>query len=776
MKPRWLRNLITIALMVLVGCSRSSTPPPPPDPTAAPSAQPTLAAVTPTSPPIEPVDPPVEPLDPPADPFALISQESLFAFLEGLTAVQPYSGWRSSATEGEAEALDYVAERLSELEYPEGLGIELERQSFYVFLSTELWETRLHLTVDGQEVEVPADGLRGHRDDVAQALRFDSDGELNDSTRDPVVVAGPVVLVRSAEAIAVITPADLKGKVVFLDYAAIDRVLHGKRKAVEIASDLLAKEPAGLMLVTHSSTAPGESHGTFVGDLSALTWVETRPAPPTLYARLEDLAPAGIAGWDDLARVEAARLTWDADVFSPGTSGNLVARIPGVDPSQAVILGAHIDSPNRPGAMDDGSGSVVLLEVARVLDATRVQPATDLYLVWFGSEELGLYGSYHFVSTHQELLDRTLAMLQIDMLARPLDGIDAYLNLVAWPYGRLGDDRLTWPDYLAGAADRQGVWTQPVDFYGIESDNTAFAGFDVPNANLIYMNYPEMEPLGGVHYACHIHDPYDTVDLAQEVGDVLEEMVRVALAAALETGWDAPALRVTGQPDRRALFVASHTESVHMSPTTLTELGMALAWEGFDVDVIPYGQVVASAQALEGAALVVVLPVLDYPSPDGDPDVYDAAWSEEEIAALEAYVAGGGLLVLTNSAHRLKYNNTVLDPNEDWADVNALAGRFGITYQGGTLPGTQAQAEGEHPLVAGVALLELAEANGVPFSLSEGQVLARVGEELAAALVDYGDGGGQVLALADVGMLGAGEGEPANLPFWLNLARYARSR
>jgi hypothetical protein len=75
-----------------------------------------------------------------------------------------------------------------------------------------------------------------------------------------------------------------------------------------------------------------------------------------------------------------------------------------------------------------------------------------------------------------------------------------------------------------------------------------------------------------------------------------------------------------------------------------------------------------------------------------------------------------------------------------------------------------------------VALLELAEANGVPFSLSEGQVLARVGAELAAALVDYGDGGGQVLALADVGMLGAGEEEPANLPFWLNLARYARSR
>jgi hypothetical protein len=614
-----------------------------------------------------------------------------------------------------------------------------------------------------------------------------------------VVVEGPVVLVRQAEEIEALSPADgsaepssrasrlsstksqaegpaeaLKAKVVFVDYAVIDRELLGRERAVKVASDLVAKEMAGLVLVTRFSNQPKESHGSFVGDVSALNWVETSPAPPTLYVRLEDLTPAGISSWDDLARVEAARLTWDADVFSPGTSGNLVARIPGADPSRAVILGAHIDSPNSPGAMDDGSGSAVLLEVARVLDAAQVQPAVDLYLVWFGSEELGLYGSYHFVSTHQELLDRTLAMLQIDCLTRPLDGIDAYLNLVTWSYGRLGDDHLTWPDYLAQTVDRQGVGTYAVNHYGIESDNTAFNGFDVPNANLIYMNYPEMEGLGGVHYAGHLHDPYDTVELAREVGDVLEQMARVALAAALETGREDPDLHVTPRPDRRALFVASHTESVHMSPTTFTDLGMALAWEGFDVDLIPYGQAVTPAD-LEDTDLVVVLPVVDYPSPDGDPDLYDEAWSEEETAALEAYVAGGGLLVLTNSAHRLKYINWVQDPNEDWSDANALAARFGITYHNGTLSSNQAQTEGENPLVEGVAILELAEANGMPFSLTEGQVLAQADGELAAALVDYGQGGGQVLVLADVGLLGTGGDQPLNLTFWQNLARYAQS-
>jgi hypothetical protein len=40
--------------------------------------------------------------------------------------------------------------------------------------------------------------------------------------------------------------------------------------------------------------------------------------------------------------------------------------------------------------------------------------------------------------------------------------------------------------------------------------------------------------------------------------------------------------------------------------------------------------------------------------------------------------------------------------------------------------------------------------------------------------VEYGDAGGQVLVLADVGMLSAGPEGPVNLPFWRNLAQYAR--
>ena len=777
MKPNWLRTLMAVTLIALAGCSISPRPTATPAPIATNTP---LPAPTPTP---QPGPTSTEPATASADPFDHISQESLFAYLEELTGIQPYSGWRNSASEGEAEALDMVAQKLEGLEHVRDLGLELERQTFHVFMGTELWETRLHLTTDGHEVEVPADGLRGHRDDIDQTLRFDSDGTLNDRESNPVVVEGPVVLIGSLADISALRATDLKGKIAFVDYATIDRSILGKEQALHFASELVSIEPSGLVLVTRFSNQPGESHDSFVGDVCALNEVPVEPAPPTLYVRMEDLASAGITDWDDLAQIETARLTWDADVLSPATSGNLVARIPGADPSRAIILGAHIDSPNSPGAMDDGSGSVVLLEVARVLNAAQVQPPTDLYLVWFGSEELMLYGSSHFVATHQELLDRTLAMLQVDCLGRPLDGVHSRLDIVTWSFGRLGDSRLTWPDYLAWAADQQGVRTYPLDWLGLESDNSVFSAFDVPNANLIYQDNARMAQLGGFHYTSHVHDPYDTVELAREVGDVLEQMARVALAAALETGQENPDLRVAPPADRRALFVASHTESVHMTPMFFIDLGMALTMEGFDVDLLPYGQTVPPVdspaeltETLENTDLVVVLPVLDYPSPEGDPDLYDESWSEEEIAALEHYVAQGGLLVLTNSSHRLKHYNQVQDRNEDWSDVNALADRFGVTFRDGAFSSTQARAKAEHPLVEGITFLALAEGNGVPFSAAKAQVLAEAGGDPAIALVDYGDAGGQVLVLADAGMLGTGYGEPANLPFWQNLARYARSR
>jgi hypothetical protein len=128
--------------------------------------------------------------------------------------------------------------------------------------------------------------------------------------------------------------------------------------------------------------------------------------------------------------------------------------------------------------------------------------------------------------------------------------------------------------------------------------------------------------------------------------------------------------------------------------------------------------------------------------------------------------------VLANGAHRLKYYNQLVEENEDRADLNALAGRFGVEYIDGELTGSYATVDGPHVLSAGVSRLRLASGNGVPFSITEGQVLATAGGN-AMALVSRG--GGEVLILADLGILGNSGGQPYNLTFWRNLARYAKA-
>lgn len=704
------------------------------------------------------------------DPFSKVSAGSLLSYLADLTAIRPHGGWRHSTSSGEAEAIVYAEERLAGFGFLRTLGLEVEREDFRTYLGIEFRETRVHLRTGGAEVEVPADAPAGHRERLNLALRFDSDGRLNDSQADPVVVEGPPLLVRSAADIHALSSAAVSGHVVFLDYAVIDRVLMPLDDAVGLAWELAALQPAGIVMVTSFSNRRGESHGTFAGDGPAFNWVEVDPMPPVLLVRLEDLGVAGVSRWNDLLDLESVRLTWDVDLFSPGDSALLTARIPGVDTSRAVILGAHIDSPNSPGALDNGSGSVALLEVARALNRARVRPPVDLYLVWFGSHERGVYGSAHFVTGHSELLDRSLAMLQMDCLSHPLDGIDNSITLESWPYGRFGDERTTWADYLDGVAQTHGVSTLPIAYYGLVSDNSNFNGFDVPNANLIYMDPFDIVE---VHYDNHMHDPYDTVELAGQEGEVFEDMARVMLMAALETAEDAPQLRVTPEPDRRILFVGSHTEGVHMSPTSFVDFGMAMAWEGFDVDMVPYGRAV-TAEDLRDTDIVVALPVHDYPSTDGDVNLYDEAWTTDEIDAIESYVRGGGFLVLTNSAHRLKYVNYVYESNEDWDDVNALSERFGVHYTIGGGGGSTATATGTHPLMSGVETLELAETNGVWFTASGAQELARVSVLPAVSLVVAGSG--EVLVLADLGLLGSGTGEPANLVFWRNLADYARGR
>jgi len=723
------------------------------------------------APAITPTPAPQPPAPPSGSLLETVSADEMLATIRDLTEIEVFSGWRNSSSSGEAQALDYMEERLRAFSNLQAMGLTTERQTFNVQIGAELRETSLYLDIDGKIVEVPADGLRGHRDDPNLALRFDSDGRLNDSQPDPVEVENAAVYIASEEALNAAPAAELRGKIFLVPYAMLDRSRLGVSGATAVSARLLSKDPAGIVMVTQYSTRPGESNGAFVGDGSGFTTAESPHTLPILYTRLEDLAAAGIHSLDDLAAVDGARLVWDADISAPAASGNLIARIPGQDASKAVILGAHIDSPNAPGAMDDGSGSAVLLEVARVFNAAALQPPVDVVLVWFGSEELGLYGSAHFTATHQELLDRTIAMLQIDDLTRPLDGVPADLYLVTWSASALGKPQMPWPQALSGLGAEAGIPLKVVDEHSIYSDNNSFGGYNVPNLNLIYMS-PEMESLGGVWVAGTIHSPYDTLERAQEMRDVLQQMGQVALLAATRPGPDPASYRVTPPARQRAVFVASCTEAAHMTPGTFLEMGMALSLAGLDVDLIPYGQAV-TPQDLQDASLVVALPCVDYAYTNAAPSA--AALSAESLQALQDYAEAGGLLLITNSAHQLKYGNTVMAPNEDALAMNDLAGRFGVTFTGQTHADGSVSPSQEHPLLESVSGLQMAGSNGMVFEMQSGSVLAGGPSGAVIGLAPAGEKG-EVIILADVALLNNAWGSSVNTAFWKALASYSLER
>jgi len=81
-----------------------------------------------------------------------------------------------------------------------------------------------------------------------------------------------------------------------------------------------------------------------------------------------------------------------------------VAEIPGTDPKlrdEVVMVGGHLDSwASGTGATDNGAGSVVAMEVMRILNTLHVKPRRTIRIALWSGEEQGLFGSHGYVAQH----------------------------------------------------------------------------------------------------------------------------------------------------------------------------------------------------------------------------------------------------------------------------------------------------------------------------------------------------------------------------------------
>ncbi len=83
---------------------------------------------------------------------------------------------------------------------------------------------------------------------------------------------------------------------------------------------------------------------------------------------------------------------------------NTIAEIPGTDPKlkdEIVMLGAHLDSWHASGgATDNGAGSAVAMEAARIILAAGLKPRRTIRVALWSGEEQGLNGSREYVKQH----------------------------------------------------------------------------------------------------------------------------------------------------------------------------------------------------------------------------------------------------------------------------------------------------------------------------------------------------------------------------------------
>jgi carboxypeptidase Q len=84
-------------------------------------------------------------------------------------------------------------------------------------------------------------------------------------------------------------------------------------------------------------------------------------------------------------------------------------------PNEYVMLSAHFDSwDGASGATDNGTGSVVMLEAMRILQAAYPNPRRTIMMGLWGGEEQGLNGSRRFVTMHPEVVENLQALFNQD--------------------------------------------------------------------------------------------------------------------------------------------------------------------------------------------------------------------------------------------------------------------------------------------------------------------------------------------------------------------------
>ncbi|HET8818324.1 MAG TPA: M20/M25/M40 family metallo-hydrolase, partial [Xanthomonadaceae bacterium] len=269
------------------------------------------------------------------------------------------------------------------------------------------------------------------------------------------------------------------------------------------------------------------------------------------------------------------------------TVENILARLPGESPGQAVLLSAHYDSVAAgPGASDDGAGVAALIEVVRALQAGPPLPR-DVWVLLNDGEELGLLGAEAFARSPEFQRIATVVNLE----ARGTSGASLLIETQQGNAGVIDAVRESLARPAGSSLDYEIYKTLPND-----TDFTVYRKAGLAGTNFAWARDP-----------ARYHTPLD--DLAhldagslQHHGDNTLGMVR-ALAAggdALHAAQDAQFFDVLG--------VAMVTWPVSWNLALLVVA--LLAWGGWMLRQVRAGQVRMASLLLAGSGSLLALLLL----------------------------------------------------------------------------------------------------------------------------------------------------------------------
>ena len=321
-------------------------------------------------------------------------------------------------------------------------------------------------------------------------------------------ITAPVVYAQTGDS-ADYDKVDVEGKIVLIQ----ERGLGYARFWLGTFAAEAAKRGAVGMIVVHPMPWPyrmsmeaGNSRieNRFLPDQLPAVCVSAVDGQEIMY----QLGKGGKAG-----SAELEVLTESPDV----DSAFVVGRSPGSDPSSpGVLLEAHRDNGISPGANDNGSGTGILLELARVLSS--LEHKRDIHFVSSTAEEGVTQGAWTFVRDNKDgLIARIRAMLNLDMV-----GVGGRLNLVEmglWP----DSDPIPHPEWLNVllediAADFGYHLGRMTAEWGV-AEEARYLAEGVPSAWFWKPDDP---------YYHSIHDTADKID-----GNVLKAVGDIAGAAAI---------------------------------------------------------------------------------------------------------------------------------------------------------------------------------------------------------------------------------------------------